>query len=450
MARIAQIYVIEKDVRGTSADERRVARQARSRPLVDALRIFFEHQLTRLSGGSDTARIIRYGLRHWDGLTCFLDDGRIELDTNIVERSMRPQATHESLCNSFSSVCKHWKCVGLTASPRGVWARGRCGNWIIFLAGSGQWGPIAIISRKEIPNVTVAYADDRRHEATRCSLITPAKTDPVRNATLALGKTNVPEFGLLPITESSLYGPARNPWNPDHSPGGSSGGAAVAVAARMVPIAHANDGGGSIRIPAACCGLVGLKPTRARTPLGPQFGDIMSGLVVEHVITRSVRDSAVMLDVAAGPDIGDPYYAPPQPGRYLDAIAVPPPRLRIAFSVLDPFGKEIDPECRAAVTTAANLCANLGHDVEEGHPPVEVGQLASDFMSIWASGPASLIEGIAHLTGKRPTADCFQGLTWSLYQYGRTVSAAQYLMVGPRFRAPHDALPSGTSNTTSG
>ena len=187
----------------------------------------------------------------------------------------------------------------------------------------------------------------------------------------------IPEFGLLPITESSLYGPARNPWNPDHSPGGSSGGAAVAVAARMVPIAHANDGGGSIRIPAACCGLVGLKPTRARTPLGPQFGDIMSGLVVEHVITRSVRDSAVMLDVAAGPDIGDPYYAPPQPGRYLDAIAVPPPR--IAFSVLDPFGKEIDPECRAAVTTAANLCANLGHDVEEGHPPVEVGQLASDF-----------------------------------------------------------------------
>ena len=225
-----------------------------------------------------------------------------------------------------------------------------------------------------------------------------------------------------------LYGPARNPWNPDHSPGGSSGGAAVAVAARMVPIAHANDGGGSIRIPAACCGLVGLKPTRARTPLGPQLGDVMGGLVVEHVITRSVRDSAVMLDVSAGPDIGDPYCAPPQRGRYLDAIAVPPRRLRIAFSALGPFGKEIDPECRVAVTTAANLCANLGHDVEEGHPPIEVGQLASDFMLIWASGLASLIEGIAGLTGRPPTADRFQGLTWSLYQYGRTVSAAQYLM----------------------
>ena len=137
----------------------------------------------------------------------------------------------------------------------------------------------------------------------------------------------------------------------------------------------------------------------------------MSGLVVEHVITRSVRDSAVMLDVAAGPDIGDPYYAPPQPGRYLDAIAVPPRRLRIAFSVLDPFGNEIDPECRAAVTIAANLCANLGHEVEEGHPPIEVDKLASDFMSIWASGLATLIEGIARLTGKRPTADCFQGLS---------------------------------------
>ena len=108
---------------------------------------------------------------------------------------------------------------------------------------------------------------------------------------------------------------------------------------------------------------------------------------------------------------------------------MPPPRLRIAFSVLDPFGNEIDPECRSAVTTAANLCANLGHDIEEGHPPIEVDKLASDFMSIWASGLASLIEGIARLTGKRPTADCFQGLTWSLYQYGRTIGAAQYLMV---------------------
>ena len=245
---------------------------------------------------------------------------------------------------------------------------------------------------------------------------------------IALGKTNVPEFGLLPITESSLYGPARNPWNPDRSPGGSSGGAAVAVAARMVPIAHANDGGGSIRIPAACCGLVGLKPTRARTPLGPQFGDIMNGLVVEHVVTRSVRDSAVMLDATVGPDIGDPYCAPPQPGRYLDAIAVPPRRLRIAFSVLDPFGQEIDPECRAAVINAAKLCADLGHEVEQGDPPIEVGKLASDFMSIWVSGLAALIDGIAHFTGKPPAADCFQGLTWSLYQYGRTVSAAQYLM----------------------
>ncbi|MGA8295224.1 MAG: amidase family protein, partial [Rhodoplanes sp.] len=229
-------------------------------------------------------------------------------------------------------------------------------------------------------------------------------------------------------TESSLYGPARNPWDPDHSPGGSSGGAAVAVAARMVPIAHANDGGGSIRIPAACCGLVGLKPTRARTPLGPQFGDVMSGLVVEHVITRSVRDSAVMFDVTAGPDIGDPYCAPPQPGRYLDAIAVPPRRLRIAFSVLDPFGQEIDPECRAAVINAAKLCADLGHEVEQGEPPIEVGKLASDFMSICVSGLAALIDGIAHFTGKPPAADCFQGLTWSLYKYGRTVSAAQYLM----------------------
>ncbi|MGO9573670.1 MAG: amidase, partial [Terriglobales bacterium] len=132
-----------------------------------------------------------------------------------------------------------------------------------------------------------------------------------------LGKTNVPEFGLVPFTEPKLYGPARNPWNLDHSTGGSSGGSAAAVAAGIVPLAHANDGGGSIRIPASCCGLVGLKPTRGRNPLGPMLGDIFGGLVAEHVVSRSVRDSAAALDATSGPEIGDPYAAPPSPGSYL-------------------------------------------------------------------------------------------------------------------------------------
>ncbi len=242
-----------------------------------------------------------------------------------------------------------------------------------------------------------------------------------------LGKTNVPEFGLLPISECSLYGPARNPWNLQHSPGGSSGGAAAAVAAGMVPIAHANDGGGSIRIPASCCGLVGLKPTRARTPLGPDFGDIMGGLLVEHVVTRTVRDSAAMLDATAGPTVGDPYCAPPQSRSYLDLIATPPPRLRIAFTTSDPFGRDIDVQCRAAVEQTAKLCVSIGHHVEQAMPPMEVEQLAPVFMSIWASGLAALINEVARRTSKSPGAGDFEGLTWSLYRYGTTVSAAQYL-----------------------
>ena len=135
-----------------------------------------------------------------------------------------------------------------------------------------------------------------------------------------LGKTNVPEFGLVGTTESVLYGPAKNPWNLAHSTGGSSGGSAAAVASGMVPIAHANDGGGSIRIPASACALVGLKPSRARNPLGPMVGDVMGGLVQEHVVCRSVRDAARMLDCTHGPGLGDPYAAPPAPASFAAAL----------------------------------------------------------------------------------------------------------------------------------
>ncbi len=141
-----------------------------------------------------------------------------------------------------------------------------------------------------------------------------------RAGLIAVAKTNAPEFGILPTTEPAFYGPTHNPWNLDHSTGGSSGGSAAAVAAGIVPIGHANDGGGSIRIPASCCGLVGMKPTRARNPLGPNLGDIMSGLVAEHVVTRSVRDSAAVLDCTAGPAPGDPYHAPPPERPYLEEV----------------------------------------------------------------------------------------------------------------------------------
>jgi amidase len=177
---------------------------------------------------------------------------------------------------------------------------------------------------------------------------------------VALGKTNVPEFGLVPLTEPKLYGPARNPWSLDHSTGGSSGGSAAAVAAGMVPLAHANDGGGSIRIPASCCGLVGLKPTRGRNPLGPIFGDLFGGLIAEHVVSRSVRDTAAALDATAGVEIGDPYAAPPVPGSYLAATKKKPKKLRIAFATKRFSGEPLDPECKAATEAAAKLCAKLG------------------------------------------------------------------------------------------
>jgi amidase len=243
---------------------------------------------------------------------------------------------------------------------------------------------------------------------------------------IPLGKTNVPEFGIVPLTESKLYGPARNPWNLDHSTGGSSGGSAAAVAAGIVPLAHANDGGGSIRIPAACCGLVGLKPTRGRNPLGPMAGDIMGGLLAEHVVSRTVRDTAAALDATAGPELGDPYPAPPQAGSYLSTIKKKPKKLRIAFATTRFDGSAFDPECKAAVEAAAKLCAKLGHHVEEGMPQVSPLFFIAHFLPVWGSGLTMLIDFIAAASGRSPVREEFEGLTWGLYQYGKRVTAAQY------------------------
>lgn len=245
---------------------------------------------------------------------------------------------------------------------------------------------------------------------------------------ISLGKTNVPEFGLVPTTEPALYGPCNSPWELDHSVGGSSGGSGCAVAAGIVPIAHANDGGGSIRAPASACGLVGLKPTRGRNPLGPDLGDIMGGLVCEGVLTRSVRDTAAALDVTAGNEMGDPYWAPPRPKSYLDECSTPPGKLKIAFATQSLFGKTFDKECVAAIKETAKLLESLGHHVEEASPVVDTGALMTSFMPIWAAGLAMLIEGTAMMTGRTPQEEDFEGLTWGLYQMGKQISAAQYQM----------------------
>lgn len=245
---------------------------------------------------------------------------------------------------------------------------------------------------------------------------------------VVLGKTNVPEFGLLPTTESALYGPARNPWNTDHSTGGSSGGSAAAVAAGIVPIAHANDGGGSIRIPASCCGLVGLKPTRARNPLGPNLGDVMGGLIAEHIVSRSVRDSAAMLDCTHGPEAGDPYWAPPIENPFLWEVGKEPGKLRIAYSVTNLNGQKVHPECEKGVLETVKLLRDLGHEVEEAAPALSMDVLSQAFMALWASGLAMQIEGISMFTGKPPAENDLEGLTRGLYEVGRTISAVQYQM----------------------
>jgi amidase len=245
---------------------------------------------------------------------------------------------------------------------------------------------------------------------------------------LPIGKTNAPEFGLVPTTEPARYGATRNPWSLAHSTGGSSGGSAAAVAAGIVPLAHANDGGGSIRIPAACCGLVGLKPTRARLPLGPIIGDSLSGLIVEGVVSRSVRDTAAALDVALGPEPGDPYCAPPVARPFMEEIRHEPARLRIAISTRSVGGRALHPDCVRAVEHAAALCRELGHVVEEATPPGDEAWFTTTFTTVWAAGLAMNIEAYATIHGRRPAGDDLEGLTWALYERGRQVSAAQYLL----------------------
>ena len=247
-----------------------------------------------------------------------------------------------------------------------------------------------------------------------------------RAGLIPIGKTNCSEFGLLPTTEPHLHGACRNPWNTDHSSGGSSGGSAAAVAAGIVPVAHANDGGGSIRIPASCCGLVGMKPTRARNTFAPLTGDVMNGLVVEHAVSRSVRDSAALLDCTAGPGIGDPYVAPPPERPYLEEVSRDPGRLRVATWSRNLRGGEIDPECRKAIENTASLLVELGHEVEEAAPPVDADMISDAFLTIWATGTAATIDLLQLSAGRKATRDLFEPLTWALYERGQSIRAPDY------------------------
>ena len=243
-----------------------------------------------------------------------------------------------------------------------------------------------------------------------------------------VGKTNVPEFGILPTTEPRSHGPSRNPWSTEHSTGGSSGGSAAAVAAGMVAIGHGGDGGGSIRIPASCCGLVGLKPSRARVSMAP-LGDFVSGLGVELVVSRSVRDAAAVLEWVADPPPGEPYFAPARQRPYGEEVGADPGRLRIGLMTSAPAAlAEVHPDCAAAARAAAHALEAHGHHVEEAYPPgLDDPAYEPMFMVRWASGVATLVDYWGLRLGRPLTPDDVEPVTWALAETGRGHSAAEYL-----------------------
>lgn len=244
---------------------------------------------------------------------------------------------------------------------------------------------------------------------------------------IVVGKTNTPEFGLTPYTEPELFGPARNPWDTSRTTGGSSGGSAAAVASGMVPWAGGGDGGGSIRIPASCCGIFGMKPTRGRTPAGPLIGELWQGAAIEHCLTRSVRDSAAMLDAVSGPDIGAPYWATPPSRPFLDEVSAAPGRLRIAFTSTPLLGHSVHPDCKAALADAVKLLESLGHDVVEAQPPVDRERFNRSFLSvICGEVNADLIEAKA-LMNRAATPDDVEYTTWALNLLGGQIPAGDFV-----------------------
>jgi len=267
---------------------------------------------------------------------------------------------------------------------------------------------------------------------------------------IILGKTNTPEFGLVPYTEPEALGVTHNPWNLSRTPGGSSGGSAAAVAARLVPLAGGGDGGGSIRIPASCCGVFGFKPSRGRTPTGPDMGEVWHGFAQEHVLTRSVRDSAAMLDAIAGPDVGAPYVAPPQARPFLQEVTTEPGRLRIAFTQHPFLGSTVHDDCKKGLEATVRLLQQLGHEVNEAAPQIDGEAFSIAFLTILVAETRADIEWAARLSKDKVAFKNFEASTYSLGLLGKAMSAAdyanaaRYLQIAARevgrFFEPYDVL----------
>ncbi len=242
------------------------------------------------------------------------------------------------------------------------------------------------------------------------------------------GRTTSPELGIGATTEAKVYGrPTRNPWNREHVAGGSSGGAGAAVAAGVTPIAHGSDGGGSVRIPASSCGLFGLKPTRAMLPDGPASGEGWAGMAIDGFLTRSVRDTAALLDATVGPDLGAPYYAPPVQGTFTGALTLPVRRLRIAVSTRSFTGDEIHPDCVAAVQHTAGLCEALGHEVVPAAPSIDIVGFMRAWSNIVACGTHSTVRLRAASLGRPLSDDDTERVTRLACELGATLSGADYI-----------------------
>jgi amidase len=308
--------------------------------------------------------------------------------------------------------------------------------------------PIAIKDNRPVAGMPITMCSDlfgnfvARHDAFLVRRLREA-------GFVIVGKTALPEMGILPTTESRRFGPTRNPWALDRSPGGSSGGSAAAVAAGMIPIAHGNDGGGSLRIPAACCGLVGLKAARGRVSVGPDGGQ--SFLTIDGVLTRTVADTAELLQILAGYELGDATWAPPPDGGYGELAARDPGRMKIGLALNMPLeGSTLDPVCETAARDAALLLESLGHDVEETTPPWSNLGLLSDFTR--AFGPmvsyTTMIGG--RVARREPTEADVEPLTWAMWEracaqntislltaQGRIESVARRVVT---FLAPYDIV----------
>jgi len=259
-------------------------------------------------------------------------------------------------------------------------------------------------------------------------------TKRIRDAGFVIvGKTNMPEFGILPVSEPRRYGPVRNPWDTGRTPGGSSGGAAAAVASGMVPLAHGSDGGGSLRIPASCTGLVGLKPTRGRVSRGPDQGD--DYLVQDGVLTRTVAETAALLDILSGYEVGDSTWAPPPSEPFVNAAAREPGRLRVGYTTTPPIEATLDPECERATTEAAQLLSVLGHEVEEIEAPWAGQELLETFTLAFGTPIAMGMFFGGLVTGREPSEELVEPLSWTMWNGIRDRTALDYLLARTQLSA---------------